>query len=324
MLKIKGMVLLVVTLLIIACSTDSEDPKYIIPENNYSIQDVAYAGTIDTVFYAKQNGKIYHQVKDQEPTLIVDLDEEVHLLAYNKRAKKIYASTYQSGIAVIDEEAKKVLKRLPVSGWSHSILYHDNTNKLISVGTDSEITIWEVTNDYETEILDLSQQLIAVNAHQGSMVIFSGMRGNIFLYDLEAKEVINEGNVQAGVNDESAYFNGKLIWSRNTSNAYLVDVDSMKVVGNLKHPNWPIKANDTSYVDIPVTLDITGVAIADDEVYTASADRSIRVWSLPDPKVLKTLRGHKGIISTIKLNQDRTQLVSASLRNEIKFWTVGK
>ena len=321
---IKQVLLILSVLFFCACSTSQEETKFIVPENSYSIQDVVYTGEKDSVLYAKQNGQIFHLVKDQEPSLVFDLNEEVHFLAYNEADKKIYVSTYQSGIAVIDERTKKLSRRLPVSEWSHSILYHEKTGTLFNVGTDLEIAFWNVKKGYENEKLNISQQMVTAGDFQGGRVVFAGLRGNVILYNPETKEVVDKGRVQVGVNDESAVHDGKMMWSRNTSKAYLIDIGSMQVVGEVQHPNWPIKTDDTSYVEVPVSLDITGVALSEDRAYTASSDRSIRVWSLPDLELLETLKGHHGIISTIKLNRRHDQLVSVSLRGEIKFWDLNK
>jgi WD40 repeat protein len=55
---------------------------------------------------------------------------------------------------------------------------------------------------------------------------------------------------------------------------------------------------------------------------SASADNTVRLWSLPEGKPLGTLEGHTNRVSDLAISPDGTLLASASLDKTIRLWSL--
>ena len=59
----------------------------------------------------------------------------------------------------------------------------------------------------------------------------------------------------------------------------------------------------------------------DDEVITASSDKSIRIWGASNGKETVKLDGHLGAVARLALSEDGT-LISGDNLGEIKIWRI--
>ena len=55
-------------------------------------------------------------------------------------------------------------------------------------------------------------------------------------------------------------------------------------------------------------------------VYSAGADRTIRVWDINTSKVTKTFEGHQAEITSLLFSPDNKMLISHSVDGVTKFW----
>lgn len=70
--------------------------------------------------------------------------------------------------------------------------------------------------------------------------------------------------------------------------------------------------------------EVESVSISPDGRFLASGsrDKTIRLWSLPEGKLLKTLKGHTNWVNTVKFSPDGKFLASGSIDMTIKLWTL--
>lgn len=74
--------------------------------------------------------------------------------------------------------------------------------------------------------------------------------------------------------------------------------------------------------EIPIQFDIDRMIIAPNNqvLVTAGSDRVLRLWSLANGTVLKTLYGHSAAITSLAISQDGNLLVSASADGFVYLW----
>ena len=69
---------------------------------------------------------------------------------------------------------------------------------------------------------------------------------------------------------------------------------------------------------------VNALAIRSDSklLASASSDQTIKLWSLPDGALLKTLRGHTGSVSAVAISPDGTLLASGSADETVRLWSL--
>jgi WD40 repeat protein len=76
-----------------------------------------------------------------------------------------------------------------------------------------------------------------------------------------------------------------------------------------------IYAHDDNILALAVSPDGT-------RLFSGSRDKTVKIWSLPEGALLKTLTGHSGDVNALAISPDGTQLFSGSDDRTVKIWSL--
>ena len=69
---------------------------------------------------------------------------------------------------------------------------------------------------------------------------------------------------------------------------------------------------------------VNSVCVSPDSVHvlTASDDKTARVWTLADGKLVRTLEGHTGMVRSVCVSPDKVHVLTASDDRTARVWTL--
>jgi WD40 repeat protein len=292
--------------------------------NPVSYTDVVYTGNKDTVLVSTYSGRIAKVINGVfREKVVAKLDDEIYALAYHNKRKEIAAATLENGIVLIDETKGNPFKKLSLHAtWATSVFYSDDNYYLVTYDQNGRNYIWAVEEGYREVKLaaDFPKGRIVKIDTLGRATIASAKK--IFLWNLKTQQVVKEWDVELarfGDMDDRGNF-----LSIDYNECGLYDANKKTFLFKVKHPNWllPNIENEDEVFEIPYNMQLTSAKFALSKIYTASIDRSIRVWDKNSGELISTLTGHKGSISKMKVSNDQKQVVSVDLKGVIRFWEV--
>lgn len=308
--------------------------------NTASYTDVIFLGSKDTALVSTFSGRIAVRIKGSEKEkVIANLNDEIYSLAYNSRKQEIAASTFEKGIIILKKQTGTILKVLKLkTTWSISIFYSDNNQYLLTHDQKGNRYIWDATNQYKEITLpaNVPQGRIVKMDSLGLLTIVTPKK--ITLWDFKKEVVVKEMEAQLVRFGDMDNQGNILSVDFNQCSKY--NTVSKKNEFVIKHPNWlrdisdypgyqnSLKQSPNDFTSDGLlimdgySMQLTMVRFAGNKIFTASIDRSIRVWNKDTGTLIKTLNGHKATVNKIKVNRAETQIVSIDLKGGIKFWNV--
>lgn len=307
--------------------------------NPVSYTDVIYIGIKDTVLVSKYNGQISKIINGSEKEKkIVKIDDEIYVLSYNPIKKHIAASTLENGIVIINELNGKIIKKLPlIQTWSLKIGYSDDSKYIFSNDQRGNRFIWSVEADYKPISLPKefpNGSIIYINKNIVTLITPK----KIIKWDMLNQKSIEEIKIEVSLTKLGDIDSSNNILNIDFNTAEYIDLTLGKVIHSVKHPSWlrsaesiggedaartqGVEVKNGYFEDPNYQMAITTARFAKDKIYTASIDRSIRIWDKSTGKLIDNLTGHQGSISKMKVTSDETQVVSIDLKGIIKFWNV--
>jgi WD40 repeat protein len=202
------------------------------------------------------------------------------------------------------------------------LCYSGNYKWLAAVDQDAKAHVWEVQNEYKETVLPGSFPKGTIISIDSNNIAVIASFQKVSFWDLSRQELRRVWDVAPGkVADNDAQGN-ILILDFNQCTRYNALQKSADFV--LQHPEWPLPdVDDSSKVyHIPYHMQLTAARFAGAHIYSAGIDRTICVWDLSTGKLERTLTGHKGTISKLKVSGGGKQVVSVDLKGGIRFWEV--
>lgn len=308
--------------------------------NTASYTDVVFVGLKDTALVSTFSGRIAVRIKGSDKEkIIANLNDEIYSVAYNSLKKEIAASTLEKGIIILKHQTGTILKVLKLkTTWSINIFYSDNNQYLLTQDQKGNRYIWDATKQYQEIILPtkVPQGRIIKMDSLGLMTIASPKK--ITIWDFKREVVVKETEVELVRFGDMDNKGNILSIDFNQCTKYNTNSKRNEFV--IKHPNWLRDISDypnyrNSLKQSPedftqdgllimngYSMQLTMVRFAKNKIYTASIDRSIRVWNKDTGALIQSLTGHAATVNKIKVNQSETQLVSIDLKGGIKFWDI--
>lgn len=307
--------------------------------NPVSYTDVIYIGIKDTVIVSRYNGQISKVINgSKKEKNIAKINDEIYVLSYNKSRKHIAASTLENGIVIINELNGKIIKKLPlIQTWSLKVDYSDDLKYLFANDQRGNRFIWNVEADYEPISLPKEFPTGSILSIKKNIITLITPK-KLLKWDLINQKSIEEIKIEASLTRIADIDSSNNILNINFNTVEYINFSSREVIFSVKHPSWlrpveslggedaartaGIEVKNGYFEDTNYQMAITNAKFANDKIYTASIDRSIRVWDKSTGKLIDNLTGHKGSISKMKVTSDETQVVSIDLMGLIKFWNV--
>ncbi|WP_157489802.1 hypothetical protein [Flavobacterium sp. CF136] len=289
--------------------------------NPVSYTDVVYTGIKDTVLVSTFSGRISKRINGNPKEIaIAKIEDEIYSLAYHPQRKEIAAATLENGILLINEKNGKIIKKLPLkTTWSIAVFFSDNFNYLVTQDQKKNQYIWDVTKNYQElmlpsdfpkgTIVKIDKQNIAIIVTP-SKVIYWNMNNNMV-----QKEISVDLNKFTDMDSEGNFL------SLNYNECTKYNSNTHQPEFKVKHPNWithDIYDESKVYEDA-YSMNLTTAKFAKNKIFTASIDRSIRVWDKKTGELLKSLTDHKATVNKLKVSKDESQLVSIDLKGGIQF-----
>ncbi len=292
--------------------------------NPLAYTDVVYISNKDTVLVSTFDGRIAQRIHGKEKeTLVLQIPDEIYSLAYDSITHRIYASTLNSGIFIIDAKNKAIIDRLTLEKtWISNIFLSTDGNILAGRSADRKNHIWNLKNDQALITLPDSLSTYRITGiSKNSSIILKGKGTYLFWHPLKnliEKEVKINGNLAAI--DAS---NNMLLINDTNFQYYNAAIDSTSP--KKQHEDWPyyVKEQDTT-LRIPLQLALTVGELTEEYIFTAGIDRSIRKWNKTNGQHLEDIIKHKATISAMDIAPDASQLVSVDLKGGILFYEIHK
>lgn len=289
--------------------------------NPLSYTSVVYSSGKDTVFVSTYSGRIAQRINtDPSEKIIVNIDDEIYALAYVRDQNTILASTLNSGILAINAKTGKIIKSIPINNsWAISLSVTKNEKYLFTSALDEKSYIWDIAKNYEQVDLPESLAKSVLRGSDDSNKFYFTSKGKALVWNLDQNKI--EKELSIGFNKLVDIDNQGHILLLNHHEALLYDMKTDSIRFNVSHPSWLyLDSDDKLLGEIPLSMKLTKGKLADNRIFTAGIDRSLRVWSSKGGELLESWTGHHGTISDVKVNGDQSQLVSVDLKGIIKFW----
>jgi WD40 repeat protein len=292
--------------------------------NPVSYTDVTYIGSKDTVLVATFSGRIAKRIYgNPKEFVIARIADEIYSLAYQPKRKEIVATTLEHGILIINEKTGKIIKKLSLkTTWSLDVFFSENFNYLITQDQKGNQYIWDVTKNYQayTFVENFPKGKIVKMDKQNIITIINSNK--VIYWDLINKSIQKEISVElkkfTDMDGEGNFL------SLNYNECIKYNSNTHKTEFKVKHPNWITHdiENQSKVYEDPYSMTITTAKFANNKIYTASIDRTIRVWNKDTGKLLKSLTDHKATVHKLKVSNQEKQLVSIDLKGGIHFWNL--
>jgi WD40 repeat protein len=292
--------------------------------NPVSYTDVIFIGAKDTVLVSTYSGRIAKIINgSNKENILAKISDEIYALAYNKNAREIIASTLDNGILIINELNGKVVMKIPIhASWANTLVCSDNFKYLVAYDQKGKRYVFDIANNYRNIEFDTTMppgRIINIDKDNIATIVKAK---KVIKWNLLDNTIVNDWDVE--LDRFSDMDNNGNFLSLNFNECTKYDANKHLAAFKIMHPNWPLPnpENSSEVFEIPYHMQLNAAKFAKFFIYTASIDRSVRVWDKTTGKLMTTLNGHKGSISKLKVSKEETQVVSVDLKGVIKFWDV--
>lgn len=288
--------------------------------------------SIETDSYSpiSYNLHLYKDIKAHESDILC-------LTAYKNF---IITGSNDKNIQIRDIDTGKLISTLSGhTGAVYSLAIWDN--KLISGSSDKTLRIWDIESArLLTTILAHQNQIYSLSC-QDNFLISSSLDKTIKIWNLEVKKILKIINLEISAwniciyqNKIFAGFSDGSLRVYNLSNGSLLisqkehsdAITSLKINNNnvyTSSKDKTIKIWDSESLNVLKTINTNSIVWSvmpdKDYLFFGGDDKSLRVWSIKDKKIVQNANSHHDWISAI--DHHKSRIVSVSADSTIKIWS---
>ncbi|MFN8526917.1 MAG: hypothetical protein U0821_27750 [Chloroflexota bacterium] len=274
-------------------------------------QAAAATQTAAAVLDAERARRQYVQLRE-----LTGHNGSVFSVAFNGNGS-LLASASEDGTARlwgIDDSGIQSAQVLQHEGWVLSAAFAANSDRLITASWDGTARVWEPGRPAAVAVLapNAGRLQAAALSPDGRVAASGGADGVVRLYD------VANASVTAELQGHERTINGLAFGPRGDVLISVGD-DRLGIIWFNDGSGWSelIRLVGHSSPVIAVAISNTG-----DLVATASADKTIRLWSPQTGEAVRTLNGHTDRVLDVGFSEDDQTLISGSQDDTLKLWHV--
>jgi WD40 repeat protein len=227
---------------------------------------------------------------------------------------KMYSSVHKKGIIrVFDQAGVKVEEFEGHEGKEVTdVKFFNNGKRLVTVGRDSKILLWNLTKKKLIQTLQGPEHPIRAVAVSKKDIAVGGEETRIMIYDIKTgklKEILSSHLLLDFVNTIAFSRDGKRLVSGDAQGRVLV---------------WDIKTGKVLKTLLGHANEINAVIFGKNDkiVISGSEDKTVKVWDIDTRENIKTFAQHKQAIRSVKQTRNGKFVISAGEGGEVLKWNL--
>lgn len=222
-----------------------------------------------------------------------------------------FASATSSGtIKLWDLKTWKCIKKIKFKSYVWSICFHPDGKSLASSHNDGSTCIWDLATGEKTHTLKESSEAIFTIAFTstGKQIITGGSDKKIRIWSIDSKQCFK--TIPAHKENISG-----MVIDHDRKKIITVSWDKTIIVRDLytSKKKMHIQAHDT---------EVRGIAFnGQDQIATAGADGTIKIWSTLHQGKILNIRGHTSLINNMSFTPDGSKIATGAGDSRIYIWS---
>lgn len=254
-----------------------------------------------------------HKVIAQIPSMIVSL-------CILPKSNLLFVGQSVGGIHILDLEAKKEIKLIALhKGYIFDIQFNESLNQIYAASGDGSFSVWDATTFdliHHQKLTDKKIRKLTFSNARNELAVGCG-DGKLHLFDLkklETKTILEHSssiNSLLYVNNGSQTDSNRLLVGEKDAHLNIWDLLIYKKIKSVPAHNWAIYSIK---------------AHSDEDVfYTASRDKTIKMWNVENLEPLQRIQipkmpGHTHSVNTLLPLHYNKYLISTGDDRKIKVW----
>jgi WD40 repeat protein len=248
--------------------------------------------------------------------------EEVNSLAVTPDGRSVVSGSSDKTVKVWD--LKTGIEILTFKGHKSSIravVATPDEKQVVSVASGDFIRIWNLKDGKETHAFkdtgrDYNCLAITTN---GDQVILGSSDGTIQVWDLSSRHLVQslKGHSES-IKAVAVTPDGRRVISASSEGTLEVwNLSDRRRMFTFKGHDESVNALALiSLYSRPISTGFFAPIL----LISASKDKTIKVWNLPNRTLINTLKGHEASVNSVAITQDRKFIVSGSSDQTLKVW----
>ena len=194
------------------------------------------------------------------------------------------------------------------TGGTRAVAFTEDGRRLVTVGADGTLKVWEIANGAEIRAIPLGDSSITALAVSNGRALTGHDDGTLQLWDFVNGQKLG----QFSRNQAS-------VWSV----AFMDEPNRFLASGH----DWVISVWDARAAHSPIIAieahesAVQSVAYSPTGVLASGgADRLVKLWDASSGELLRTYRGHRDFVSAVGFSPDGKYLASGSHDGEVRVW----